>query len=136
MLDKFRETLSQFREAVYQVFGASRDAAFELIDAIASSPHARSAVEVSESPLMQRKYASVYKGLERTKIDEEQLRKVLTKQADESGELTVAGYVIQALDHTPYPRKSAPTVSDQGICAWGRRQRDRSSVFVAGTGDV
>lgn len=114
MLDKFRETLSQFREAVYQVFGASRDAAFELIDAIASSPHARSAVEVSESPLMQRKYASVYKGLERTKIDEEQLRKVLTKQADESGELTVAGYVIQALDHTPYPRKSAPTVSDRG----------------------
>jgi hypothetical protein len=113
-VSKFQEALSQFRERVYQVFGASRDAAFELIDAIASSPHAQSAVEVSDSPLMQRNYASVYKGLERTKIDEAALRTVLVKQADDSGELTVAGYAIQALDHTPYPRTSAPTVTDRG----------------------
>ena len=64
MQNIFQETLSQFRELVYQVFGTSRDAAFELIDAIASSPNARSAVEVSESALMERNYASVYKGLE------------------------------------------------------------------------
>ena len=114
MQNKFQETLSQFRELVYQVFGASRDAAFELIDAIASSPQANSAVEVSESPLMQRNYASVYKGLERTRIDEAALRKALVKQADASGKLMVAGYAIQALDHTPYPRQSAPTVEDRG----------------------
>jgi len=61
-----------------------------------------------------RGYASVYKSLERTRIDEDQLRKVLTKQASALGELTVAGYTIQALDHTPYPRPSAPTVEDRG----------------------
>ena len=113
-MSKLQEVLSQFRQTVYQVFEASRDAAFELIDAIASSPNARSAVEVSDSPLMERNYASVYKGLERTKIDEGALRTALVKQADESGELMVAGYAIQALDHTPYPRKDAPTVSDRG----------------------
>lgn len=107
--------MSQFRRRVYQVFKGSRDAAFELIDAIASSPQAESAVEVSDSPLMQRNYASVYKGLERTKIDEAALRSILVKQADESGELTVAGYAVQALDHTPYPRQSAPTVTDRGF---------------------
>ena len=100
---------------MYQRFEASRDAAFELIDAIASSPNARSAAEVSESPLMERNYASIYKGLERTEIDESALRKLLVKQADASGELMVAGYAIQALDHTPYPRKDAPTVSDRGF---------------------
>ena len=61
-----------------------------------------------------RGYASVYKSLERTRIDEDQLRKVLTKQASSLGELAVAGYTIQALDHTPYPRESAPTVGDRG----------------------
>lgn len=115
---QIQEALRRFRDEVYQVFGASRDAAFEIIDAIASSPHARSAVEVSDSPLMQRRYASVYKGLERTRIDEDSLRMLLVQQADMSGELQVAGYMIQALDHSPYPRQSAPTVEDRG-CVHG-----------------
>lgn len=115
---KTEEALRQLRRGVYQVFGASRDAAFEVIDAIASSPHARSAVEVSDSPLMRRKYASVYKSLERTRIDEDSLRSLLVRQAAADGELRVAGYMIQALDHTPYPRRSAPTVADRG-CVHG-----------------
>ncbi len=109
------EALRRFRDEVYQVFNGSRDAAFEMIDAIASSPHARSAVEVSDSPLMRRRYASVYKSLERTQIDESSLRALLVRQAEVLGELEVAGYRIQALDHTPYPRPSAPTVSDRGF---------------------
>lgn len=112
------QAMRRFRDEVYQAFGASRDAAFELIDAIASSPHARSAVEVSDSGLMRRGYASVYKGLERTRINEVRLRELLVQQAAASGELRVAGYMIQALDHTPYPRRSAPTVADRG-CVHG-----------------
>ena len=106
--------IRQFREGVYQIFGRSRDAAFEVIDAIASSPHARSAVEVSESELMLRTFASVYKALERVKINTAALIQLLTQQAMDVGELEVDGYVILALDHTPFPRKSAPTVSDRG----------------------
>src|SRR5262245_41019090 len=92
----------------------SRDAAFEIIDAIAASRDARSAVEVSLSPTMERKFSSVYKGIERTRIDEENLRPLLVKQAEASGELLFDGRAIYALDHTPYPRPTAPTVSDRG----------------------
>lgn len=114
MTTKNNEFLRQFREAVYQRISPSRDAAFEIIDAIAASRDARSAVEVSLSGTMERKFSSVYKGIERTRIDEEGLRPVLVKQAEAQGELLFNGCAIYALDHTPYPRKAAPTVSDRG----------------------
>ncbi|MCW5968306.1 MAG: hypothetical protein KIT57_24050 [Blastocatellales bacterium] len=108
------EPLRQFRHTVYQKLAPSRDAAFEIIDAIASSPEARSAVEVSLSPTMERGYASVYKGIERVRIDEEGLKEELVKQAEANGELLIDGWAIYALDHTPYAREAAPTVSDRG----------------------
>lgn len=111
---KMNKPLRQFRQEVYQMFAPSRDAAFEIIDAIASSPDARSAVEISLSPTMKRKFHSVYKGIERTRVDEENLRSLLVRQAEASGELTFDGYAIYALDHSPYPRRAAHTVSDRG----------------------
>ena len=112
------QVLRQFRQTVYQVLGPSRDAAFEMIDAIADSPHARSAVEVSLSPLMQRRFSSVYKGLERSRPDSAALRPLLVQAAESQGSLLVevAGTpcAVYALDHTPYPRPSAPTVADRG----------------------
>lgn len=62
---------------------------------------------------MERKFSSVYKGIERTRIDEERLRPLLVKQAEASGTLLFNGWALYALDHTPYPRKSAPTVFDR-----------------------
>jgi hypothetical protein len=113
-MTKKYEPLCQFRQAVYQRLSPSRDAAFEIIDAIASSRDARSAVEVSLSPTMERKFSSVYKGVERTRIEEESLRPLLVKAAEATGELLFDGWAIYALDHSPYPRRAAPTVSDRG----------------------
>ncbi len=116
---KYPEQLRQFRNTVYQSFGKSRDAAFEVIDAIASSPDARSAVGVSESPLMKRKFSSVYKALERVRLDRAKRCQLLTKQSDEAGTLLLfvngARHALYALDHTPYPRRHAPTVCDCGF---------------------
>lgn len=109
------ESLRQFRQAVYQTLSPSRDAAFEIIDAIAASPHARSAVEISLSPTMERNFASVYKGIERTRIDYDTLRPLLVREAETSGTLMFDSWALYALDHTPYPRPSAPTVSDRGF---------------------
>lgn len=92
----------------------SPDAAFETIDAIASSRDARSAVEVSLSPTMERNFASVYKGVERTRIDEDRLRPLLVQTAEQVGTLLFDGWALYALDHSPYPRPTAPTVSDRG----------------------
>lgn len=109
------EPIRQFREAVYQTIEPSRDAAFEVIDAIAASRDARSAVEVSLSPTMERTFSSVYGAVRRLRIETEELRKILVKQAEASGTLEYDGWVLYALDHTPYPRRAAKTVSDLGL---------------------
>lgn len=107
--------LNQFREAVYPMFYPSRDAAFEIIDAIASGRDARSAVEVSLSPTMERNFASVYKGVERTRFDPAKISSLLVRTAETAGTLLFDGWAIYALDHSPYPRPSAPTVRDRGF---------------------
>ena len=109
------QALSQFRQQVYQLFYPSRDAAFEIMDAITESPAARSAVEVSLAPGMQRKFSSVHKGLERTRLEAGQLTPMLVEMAEAQEHFLVAGYAVYALDHTPYPRRAAPTVSDRGF---------------------
>jgi DDE superfamily endonuclease len=114
MVIRTLEPLRQFREAVYHRLAPSQDAAFEIIDAIAASRDARSAVEVSLSPTMERKFSSVYKGVERTRIAEAGLIPLLTSQAETSGTLLFDGWALYALDHSPYPRQSAPTLSDRG----------------------
>ena len=109
------QVLRQFREQVYQLLHPSRDAAFEIMDAITQSPGARSAVEVSLAPGMQRKFSSVHKGLARTRVDAPALRSLLVRTAEEHEHFLVAGYAVWALDHTPYPRHAAPTVDDRGF---------------------
>ncbi|MBU1750821.1 MAG: transposase [Chloroflexi bacterium] len=52
--------LEQFRQELYQLFPARRDAVLDLLDALCSSPHARSVVELSLNPLFRREYCSVY----------------------------------------------------------------------------
>ncbi|MBX7219189.1 MAG: transposase [Blastocatellia bacterium] len=108
------QKLNQFRDEIYQTLQGARDAVFEIIDAITTSPLARSAVEVSLSPHMERTYSSVYKGLQRTKLEADQLRPLLVRYAESQGELVIEGAAVYALDHSPYPRKHAPTVSDRG----------------------
>lgn len=114
MVTKKLEPLSQFREAIYQKLAPSQDAAFEIIDAIAYSRDARSAVTVSLRPTMQRTFASVYKGVARTRIDGEKLRPLLVREAEAIGTLLFDGWALYALDRSPYPRPAAATVSDRG----------------------
>jgi len=51
--------LQQFREELYQLLPARRDALMDLLDALASSPQTRSVVALSLSPLFRREYGSV-----------------------------------------------------------------------------
>ena len=106
------EPIRQFREAVYQTIEPGRDAAFEDIDA---SRDARSAVEVSLSPTMERTFSSVYGAVRRLRIETGELRKILVRQAEASGTLDYDGWVLYALDHTPYPQRAAKTVLDLGL---------------------
>jgi hypothetical protein len=52
-------TLKEIRQQVYQCCQQSRDAFFELADALSSEGSARSLPELSLSPFFRRKWASV-----------------------------------------------------------------------------
>lgn len=57
-----QETISQikqFRQELYELFNLRADALMELLDALSSTPNARSVVELSLSPLFRRQYSSV-----------------------------------------------------------------------------
>lgn len=51
--------LQEFRQELYQLLPARRDALLDLLDALSGSPQARSVVELSLSPLFRREYSSI-----------------------------------------------------------------------------
>jgi hypothetical protein len=72
-------TLQQFRHDIYQCFRRSPDALFDMIDALITEPQAQSFPELSLSPFFQRKWSSLYEGLQDGKIDEKMLQETFIK---------------------------------------------------------
>jgi DDE family transposase len=107
-----RNRLVDFRVEVYASFTLRADALFELIEALLVSPILRSAVEVSQSALFRRRFASVYDALTAGTIDLVLLRQALVA-AEPQDALRVAGYAVYALDTTIAPRPDAKTVPDR-----------------------
>lgn len=62
-------TLSEYRRGLYATLTHSRDALFEVSDALLSYPTARSFVELSEAGCMQRRWPSLYQALSEGQID-------------------------------------------------------------------
>ncbi len=69
-------------------------------------------MEVSQSPVFRRRFASVYDALDHGQIDPAALRRALSA-AEPTEALTVAGYAVYALDTTIGPRPDAATVPDR-----------------------
>lgn len=107
-----RQRLVDFRLEVYASFTVRADALFELIEALLVCPILRSAVEVSQSPLFRRRFASVYDALTEGKVDFARLRPVLVA-AEPAEAVTVAGYAVYGMDTTIAPRPAAATVPDR-----------------------
>ena len=63
---------------------------------------------------MERGFARFYKGVDPTRLELNNLRPLLVQQAERTGDVLFDGWAIYALDHTPFPRPHAPTVSDRG----------------------
>lgn len=101
-----------FRLQVHASFTFRADALFELVEALLLSPIIRSAVEVSQSPVFRRRFASVYDALRHGKIDATDLRKALVA-AEPDDALSIAGYAVYALDTTISARPDADTVGDR-----------------------
>jgi hypothetical protein len=111
-INSSRNRLVDFRLEVYASCTFRADALFELVEALLLSPLIRSAVEVSQSPVFRRRFASVYDALTEGKIDPASLRQSLVA-AEPADALTVAGYAVYALDTTVALRPDAATVPDR-----------------------
>ena len=77
-------TLSQMRQQMYRCFERSRDALFNLSDALLSEPQARSLPELSLSAFFERRWPSVYEALQDGRINVERLRQVFVQALIES----------------------------------------------------
>jgi hypothetical protein len=104
-------TLQQIRQQVYQCCQQSRDAFFELSDALSSEVTARSLPELSLSPFFRRRWASVYEVLEDGKIETERWMSVWTTALLEQHE----GPVWVSLDSTSIARPQAESSPDRGM---------------------
>src|SRR5229473_6435136 len=77
-------TLNRLRQQMYSCFERSRDALFNLSDALLSEPQARSLPELSLSVFFERQWSSVYEALQDGRINVERLRKVFVEALIES----------------------------------------------------
>lgn len=69
-------TMKQFRHAIYGCFGYAKDALFNTVDALLTEDRARSFIELSLSPRFERRWPSLYEGLEDGTIDQQRLGEV------------------------------------------------------------
>lgn len=72
-------TLEHLRQQMYRCFEHSRDALFNLSDALLSESQARSLPELSLSVFFQRRWPSVYEALQDGRINVERLREVFVQ---------------------------------------------------------
>lgn len=112
-------SINQFRQEVYHSFERRADASIDLIDGLASAVTVESPVAVSESPLFQREYSSVYDALEHGELNLEEVRSVLYAHQPAEAE-TIAGYEVYAVDCTEDEHPEAETLPDRHQTRKGR----------------
>jgi hypothetical protein len=104
-------TWKQIRHQTACCFEQSRDALFELVDALSSEPAARSLPELSLSPSFRRQWSSVYEALEDGAVNERRWSELWTAALLEQHH----GPVWVSVDSTSIARPEAETSPDRGI---------------------
>lgn len=106
-------TLEKFRKQMYDCFERSRDALFNVCDALASEPQARSLPELSLSPLFERRWPSVYEALQDGRINTQRLRSVFVQTLIENQPSDEPVWV--GLDSSGMERLEAESSRDRGM---------------------
>lgn len=107
--------LARFRAALYQTaLGARRDALFELLDAVLTTPHVGSLVQLSLAPVFRRRWASTTDALADGTLAVDALRRLFvqtlpTPPPDQRP--------LWAIDGSIWPRPDATTSPER---TWGR----------------
>jgi DDE superfamily endonuclease len=106
------ERVRGYREGVYRCFTRSRDALFELAEALLVAWWVQSFVGLSPVPEFRRQWPSVYAALRDGQVDRAGLQRVFVQHAPLP---ETDGYLVVAVDSTPYPRPYAHTSPDRTL---------------------
>jgi hypothetical protein len=106
--------INEFRKAVYQSLRRRADILFDLIDALTVAGQVSSPVALSEQKPFQRKFCSVYDGLENGEMDMDEILSLLPESMPEGSE-TIAGYKVYAIDATANEHEQAETLPDRSV---------------------
>src|SRR3990167_5779995 len=101
--------LKAFRQAAYEQLGPSRDALFELTDAILLTPAINSFAELWLCPAFLRRWPSLYETVQDGQPDR------LARLGQYLRELPLAQRLILMGDHTAWPRLKAKTLRDRTV---------------------
>lgn len=121
------DQLKQFRQSAYTLLGNGKDAIFDLMDAVLTSPRVNSFVELSLSPVFRREWSSLYAGLRQNRPSRGKLLKLYSQQIPTQIRPLLAG------DHTEWSRPEAVTLSrpDAGAPSYTNRWQQAN---YSGTG--
>lgn len=103
------DKLKQFRQSAYTLLGKGKNAIFDLMDAVLTSPRVNSFVELSLSPVFRRAWSSLYAGLRHSRPSRQKLMKLAIEQMPTESRALLAG------DHTAWARPEAVTLKDRTI---------------------
>lgn len=104
--------LEQFRYGLYQNLEDRADTVMELLDAICSTPDAKSVVEYSLSPAFRRSYSSLYKAIDGANPPQKWLAEQVIPYLPRPKQWP---FWLLMVDVTPNPRPYAHTLADRGM---------------------
>jgi hypothetical protein len=101
----------QFRNELYGCFGQYRDALFNLADALLTETAAHSVIELTLSPLFERKWSSLYAALHLGKLNQTRFEQTLVKFAPTP---TPGQRLVLAVDASNIERPFSETSRERG----------------------
>lgn len=101
----------QFRQELYECFSYSRDALFNLADALLTETAAHSVIELSLSPFFERKWPSLYEALQTGKLNQAQFERTLAKYAPKG---RAGERLVVAVDASNIERPYSETSPERG----------------------
>ena len=109
-MEPHHDALRSFRRSLYECFPRRADALFELTDAILSAQAVHSPVHLSLEASHRRGWGSLYAALDRGRIDEAALRRLLARHP-----LAGGNPPVYAVDVSVWPRADAECSPERGF---------------------
>ena len=111
-METYKHPLTQFRYTVYQNLNKRADSVMDLLDALCSTPNARSTVELSLSPYFRRGYSALFKAIAAYNLEGPALAQLAAPYLVAPEERP---FWLLATDVTPQPRPYSHTLADRGF---------------------